>query len=98
MAEKNGSHVWRSVSSHLVTIIMTGFSAWLSFGGGIDRSEAEKIAAHAADDAVESFPTREDVSLIIETESPYAKDKSAIEVRLKHIEETVMRIDRKLNQ
>ncbi len=99
MAEKNG--VWKTVSTHLGTIIMTGLIAWFSFGGGIEQSEAKRIAEHAAADAVDSIPSiasRTDISKMIQTESPYVTDKSAIEVRLKNIESVVQRIEKKLDQ
>lgn len=97
MAEKNNG-AYKSATTHLVTIILTGAIAWVSFGGGINRTEAERIALHAAQDSVESVPTRDEVSEMIEVESPYVADKSAIEVRLKNIEDMVSRIERKVSQ
>lgn len=96
MSEKNGAY--KTASTHLATIIFTGLIAWFSFGGGISRSEAERIAVHAAADAVDSVPSRSDVSQMIRTEPLYVKDKSGFEVRLKHIEEALSRIERKLSQ
>ncbi len=96
MAEKNG--FYKTASTHLLVILATGAASWFSFGGGIDRTEALSIADHAAADAVGSVPSRVDVSKMIATESPYVKDKTAIEVRLRNIEQMVTRIDRKLNQ
>lgn len=98
MADKNGNGVWKSASTHLAVIIVTGGAAWFSFGGGIRQSEAEKIAIHAAEDAVGHIPSRSEVSKMIQTESPYTLDKSGIEARLKNIEETVTRIDRRLSE
>ncbi len=42
--------------------------------------------------------TRSEASQMIQTESPYVTDKSAIDVRLKNIEQMLTRIDRKLSQ
>ena len=95
-AEKNG--VYKTTTTHLVTIVVTVAIAWFSFGGGISRTEAERIATHAAADAVKPVPSRDEVSQMIATEPQYLKDKSAIEVRLKNIEEMVSRIERKLSQ
>ncbi len=96
MSEKNG--FYKTASTHLVAVLATGVAAWFSFGGGIDRTEALSIADHAAADAVDSVPSRDDVSQMIQTESPYVADKSGIEERLKNIERMVTRIDRNLNQ
>jgi len=41
--------------------------------------------------------TRSEASRMIQVESPYTKDKSTIEVRLKHIEEMLTEIHGKLH-
>lgn len=96
MAEKNGMHFWRGVSSHLSAVVVTGAVSWFSFGGGIDRTEAEKIADHAATDVVESTSFREQVSKQIATESLYVKDKTSIEVKFEFIQEALTRIESRL--
>lgn len=75
MAAKNGNGFWKWVCTLVVAISLsilgTGYASWVSFGGGVHRTE---------------------VMHMIQVESPYVKDKSAIEVRLKHIEEMVTEI------
>ena len=96
MAEKNG--VYKIAFTHVVTVLVTGAIAWFSFGGGIERSEARKIADHAAADAINSTSFHKKVSGIVATESPYVKDKSGIDERLKNIEAGINRILRKIDQ
>ena len=98
MPDKTGNGVWKWICGVLAAVLLTGLTSWLSFGGSIGRSEATQIAEHAADDVKKSVPSRKEVSKMIQTESPYVIDKSGIDARLQHIEEMLVRIERRVHQ
>ena len=91
MTGKNGNGVWKWMCGIVCTAFLAVIVSWKSFGGGVTTSEASRmIQAKSVD--------RAEVSQMIQTEAPYIKDKAAINVRLKHIEDMVTRIDETLHK
>lgn len=75
--------------------MITGATSWFTFGGGITKSEAVTIVRQV--NGQDKVVTRLEVSQMIQTESPYQKDKSGIQQQLRSIEDTLDRIVNKLD-
>lgn len=89
MMERIGNGFWKTVATHAVTAMITGAAAWMSFGGGISESAARQLIR-------ETSINRDDVTSMIENQSPYVRDKQAIAVRLSSIEKWLEKIDAKI--
>lgn len=43
------SDVWKQLTVTLIAILMTGVTAWFSFGGGVSRAEGQTLQAKDAE-------------------------------------------------